>query len=59
MQSTLVSAYKATDYVANGDGWVVVIRIGYHSLVVDKLLARMHVAGGAFITAWNPFGKKI
>jgi hypothetical protein len=59
MQSDLVSAYKATDYVARGDGWVVVIRIGYHSLVVDKLLARMHARNGAFITAWNPFSKDV
>jgi FixJ family two-component response regulator len=42
MQSDLVSAYKATEYVAHGNGWVVVIRIGHHSLVVDRLLARMH-----------------
>jgi len=59
MQSGLVSAYKATDYVAHGNGWVVVIRIGRHSLVVDKLLARMHARNGAFITAWNPFSKEL
>jgi len=58
MQSTLVSAYKATDYVANGNGRAVVIRIGYHSLVVDKLLTRMHVSNAAFITAWNPYSNR-
>lgn len=57
MQSDLVSAYKATDYVAHAAGWVVAIRIGYHSEIVDKMLARMNVSKGAFITAWNPFGK--
>src|ERR1700738_5004435 len=57
MQSGLVSAYRATDDVAHGNGWVVVIRIGRHSLVVDGLLARMHARNGAFITAWNPFSK--
>src|ERR1700694_3229040 len=57
MQSGLVSAYRATDYVAHGNGWVVVIRIGHRSLVVDRLLARMHARNGAFITAWNPFSK--
>jgi hypothetical protein len=57
MQSGLVSAYRATDYVAHGNGWVVVIRIGRHSLIVDRLLARMHARNGAFITAWNPFSK--
>jgi hypothetical protein len=59
MQSVLVSAYRATDYVAHGNGWDVVIRIGRHSLVVDRLLARMHARNGAFITAWNPFSKDL
>jgi len=57
MQSDLVSAYKATDYVARNNGGVVVIRVGHHSLAVDRLLARMGARNGAFITAWNPFGK--
>jgi hypothetical protein len=56
MQSDLVSAYKATDYVAHGNRCSVVIRIGYRSLAVDRLLARMNVRNGAFVTAWNPFG---
>jgi hypothetical protein len=59
MQSALVSAYRATDYVAQSDGWVVVIRIGYRSLAVDRLLARMHARSGVFIAAWNPFSKKL
>ena len=56
MQSNLVSAYKATHYVAYNKGCDV-IRIGYHSLAVDRLLVRMRAKSGAFITAWNPFGK--
>jgi Protein of unknown function (DUF3293) len=59
MQSGLVSAYRATDYVAHGNGWAVVIRIGHHSLVADRLLARMQARSGAFITAWNPFSKEL
>jgi hypothetical protein len=59
MQSSLVSAYRATDYVAHGSGWVVVVRIGHHSLVVDGLLVRMHSRNGAFITARNPFSKDL
>ncbi len=59
MQSGFVSAYRATDYVAHGNGWVVVIRIGHHSRVVDGLLARMNARNGAFITAWNPFSKEL
>jgi Protein of unknown function (DUF3293) len=59
MQSNLVSAYKATDYVVQGNSLVVVIRIGDHSLLVDKLLAKMHAKNGAFITACNPFRKQL
>lgn len=59
MQSDLVSAYRATDYVAHGSDRAVVIRIGHHSLIVDALLARMHARSGAFITAWNPFSKEL
>jgi Protein of unknown function (DUF3293) len=59
VQSSLVSAYRATDYVARSGGWAVVIRIGHRSLVVDRLLARMHVMSGAFITAWNPFSRNL
>ncbi len=59
MQSNLVSAYRATEYVAHGNGWVVVIRIGHRSVVVDRLLARMHARDGAFVTAYNPFSKEL
>jgi hypothetical protein len=59
MQSDLISAYRETDYVAHGNGWFVVIQIGRRSLVVDRLLARMQVRSGAFITAWNPFSKEL
>jgi hypothetical protein len=45
--------------LAHGNGWVVVIRIGHHSLIADRLLATMHAGNGAFITAWNPFGKEL
>jgi hypothetical protein len=59
MQSDLVSAYKATDYVAHDNGSAVVIRIGQCSLVVDKCLVRMHARNAAFITAWNPFSSEL
>ncbi len=59
MQSGLVSAYRATDYVTHDSRRVVAIQVGRHSLVVDRLLAGMHAASGAFITAWNPFGKAL
>jgi hypothetical protein len=50
---------KATDYVAHGNGRVVLIRIGHRSVAADKLLIRMHVSNGAFITAWNPLSKEL
>lgn len=59
MQSTLIAAYRATDYVVHGSGGIVVIQIGHHSLAVDRLLTRMHARNAAFITAWNPFSNKL
>jgi hypothetical protein len=59
MNSNLILAYRATDYVAHANGWVVMIQIGRHSLAVDRLLARMHARSGAFITAWNPYSKEL
>jgi hypothetical protein len=59
MQSGLVSSYRETDYVAYDNGRIVVVRIGHRSMVVDKLLSRMHVKSGAFITAWNPFSRSL
>ena len=57
MASDLVSAYRATDYVAFNGSRAFLVRIGHHSLLVDALLARMKATSGAFITAWNPFSK--
>jgi hypothetical protein len=58
MQSTLVAAYRATDYVVHSSGGIVVIQIGHRSLAVDRLLARMHARSAAFVTAWNPFSRR-
>jgi uncharacterized protein DUF3293 len=57
MASNLISAYFATDYVVFSRGRTVSIRVGQHSLLVDALLTRMGARSGAFVTAWNPFGK--
>lgn len=57
MPTNLVLAYLATDYVAFRDGRTFLIRVGQHSLAIDGLLTRMETRSGAFITAWNPFGK--
>jgi hypothetical protein len=57
MLSDLVSAYRATDYVAFNGSRVFLVRIGHHSLVIDALLSGMKMKSGAFFTAWNPFSK--
>jgi uncharacterized protein DUF3293 len=59
MRSGLVLAYRATDYVAYSGGRVFLIRIGQHSLIIDRLLTRMKARSGSFITAWNPFSKRL
>jgi hypothetical protein len=59
MLSTLVAAYRATDYVVHSSGGIVVIQIGHRSLAVDRLLARMHARSAAFVTAWNPSSRRL
>jgi hypothetical protein len=58
MPPSLVSAYRATDYVAFGNDRAFSVRFGHHSLAVDGLLARMRAGSGVFITASNPFSKR-
>jgi hypothetical protein len=58
MPPSLVSAYRATDYVAFGNDRAFSVRIGHHTLAVDGLLARMRAGSGVFITANNPFSKR-
>jgi hypothetical protein len=53
VQSSLVLAYRATDYVAFSNRRDFLIRIGHHSLIIDRLLTRMKTKNGAFITACN------
>ena len=56
MKSDLVSVYLATDYVVF-DEKSVVVRVGQRSRSVDALLARWQAKSGAFVTAWNAFGR--
>ena len=55
MNSTLINAFIATDYVVRGGGFSVTIRVGHRSLAVDRLLARLRAPSCAFITACSPF----
>jgi hypothetical protein len=57
MPATLTSAYRATDYVAFSEKRAFSIRVGQHSLLIDRLLAKMKTRSGSFITAWNPYSK--
>jgi Protein of unknown function (DUF3293) len=58
MRSGLVLAYRATEYLAFSGGRVFLIRIGHHSLMIDRLLSSMKTRNGAFITAYNSFSKR-
>jgi hypothetical protein len=55
----LVLAYRATDYVVFSEGRSFSVRVGEHSLLLDRLLARKKARSGAFITAWNPFSNRL
>ncbi len=55
MRASLARAYARTDYAAAG----AVARIGRRSAAMDALLRRLGTRQGAFITAWNPFSRKM
>jgi Protein of unknown function (DUF3293) len=44
-------------YVVLSDNQTLSVRVGFHSLFVDGLLASKKAKSGSFITAWNPFSK--
>jgi hypothetical protein len=52
---TLPAAYRRTDYEAAG----AVARIGRRSAAMDALLLRLGAREGAFVTAWNPFSRRM
>ena len=51
----LRAAYRRTAYEADG----AVARIGRRSVVMDTLLRRLRTRHGAFVTAWNPFSRRM
>lgn len=55
MTSGLIAAYRRTTYEAAGAR----ARIGRRSAAVDALLARLGAGEGAFVTAWNPFSRRM
>ncbi|WP_052214409.1 DUF3293 domain-containing protein [Belnapia sp. F-4-1] len=55
MTAGLIAAYRRTTYEADGAR----ARIGRRSAAVDALLAQLGVREGGFVTAWNPFSRKM
>lgn len=55
LPDALRRAYARTDYEAEGD----VARIGRRSAAMDALLRRLGARRGAFVTAWNPFSRRM
>jgi hypothetical protein len=53
----LAAAYRRTDYTAEGGR--VVARIGRRSASADALLRRLGARQGGFVTAWNPFSRRM
>ena len=55
MPSGLIAAYRRTTYEAAGAR----ARIGRRSTAVDALLRRLGAQEGAFVTAWNPWSRRM
>jgi hypothetical protein len=55
MRAALGAAYARTDYEAGG----IVVRIGRRSAAMDALLRAHGVGEAGFVTAWNPFSRKM
>jgi Protein of unknown function (DUF3293) len=55
MSGSLEAAYAASAYEAAG----AVARIGRRSGAVDALLRRCGARQGGFVTAWNPFSRRM
>ncbi|TCZ61286.1 DUF3293 domain-containing protein [Roseicella aquatilis] len=55
MSGSLTAAYAASGYEAAG----AVAHVGRRSPAVDALLRRLGAREGAFITAWNPYSRRM
>ncbi|MCB4821861.1 DUF3293 domain-containing protein [Roseicella aerolata] len=55
MSGSLAAAYAASAYEAAG----AVARVGRRSTAVDALLRRLGARQGSFVTAWNPFSRRM
>jgi hypothetical protein len=50
----LLAAYRATQYVVQGESESITVRIDQTSTSADRLLQAHGVVRGAIVTAWNP-----
>jgi hypothetical protein len=55
MHAALRAAFARTGYEAAG----IVVRIGQRSAAMDTLLRAQGVRAAAFVTAWNPFSRRM
>ncbi|MGX9965854.1 DUF3293 domain-containing protein [Roseomonas sp. F4] len=55
MTPRLLRAFRATRYEAAG----AVARIGQRSPALDRLLRRAGVRAAGFVTAWNPYSRRM
>jgi hypothetical protein len=55
MSGSLAAAYAASAYEASG----AVAWVGRRSAAVDALLRRLGARQGGFVTAWNPFSRRM
>lgn len=53
--SALERAYRRSDYEAAG----AVARVGRRSAAIDAWLARLGARQGGFVSAWNPFSRRM
>ena len=53
--SRMLAAYRRTGYEAAG----AVARVGRRAAAVDALLRRLGAREGAFVTAWNPWSRRM
>ena len=55
MRAALRAAFLRTAYEAGG----IVVRIGRRSAAMDALLRRRGLRAAGFVTAWNPFSRRM
>jgi hypothetical protein len=55
----LLAAYRRSTYTAGDAAIRIGVHIGHRSAAMDALLCRHHAMAGVFITAWNPYSRRM